>query len=272
VAYIADLTQTNYPQVEAALLQTDEDLRRGELSEANVGQVMTAMNQRARQRLGSGYATYVRLKLQGIADDIADIVAKAYAYPPASGQASFVRTVMLATIAHRFPADRAEVTDALIRFLRTFDLAFTDRRLRFVIQGVNDAYRTDDPRLGPLDADRRERLDTVKSELYVKLEELWDVVSPDAVKAGVGREPFGLFDEEQLAEAVRQEVSPQQFVHDHRDQLNALLDRLGAYLDGGAQALPGTAVGAVRGRHEPLAGTPAAATGPLPPGSRSGTP
>jgi hypothetical protein len=239
VAYIADLTQTNFPQVEAALLQTDDDLRRGELSQANLGQVITAMNQRARQRLGSGYATYVRLKLQGIADNIADIVAKAYAYPPASGQASFVRMVMLAAVADRVAPERAEASEALIGFLRTFDLAFTDRRLRFVIQGVNDAYRTDDPRLEPLDADRRERLDTVKAELYVKLEELWDVVSPDAVKAGVGREPFGLFDEEQLAEPVRREVSPQQFAYEHRDQLNALLDRLGAYLDGALKPFPG---------------------------------
>ena len=59
VAYIADLTQTNYPQIEAALHETDQDLRGGELSKANVGQVMTAMNQRARRRLGSGYAAYV---------------------------------------------------------------------------------------------------------------------------------------------------------------------------------------------------------------------
>ena len=86
VAYIADLTQTNYPQIEAALHETDQDLRGGELSKANVGQVMTAMNQRARQRLGSGYAAYVRLKLQGIANDVADIVAGAYAYPPDSGR------------------------------------------------------------------------------------------------------------------------------------------------------------------------------------------
>ena len=86
----------------------------------------------------------------------------------------------------------------------------------------------------------------VKSELYAKLEELWEVVSPDAVEGGVGREPFGLFDEEQLAEPVRREVSPQQFVEDHRDQLNALLDRLGAYLDGELKSFPGRAVGAVR--------------------------
>jgi patatin-related protein len=239
VAYIADLTQSNYPQVEAVLLETDADLRAGEVSQANLGQVMTAMNQRARQRLGSGYASYLRLKLQGIAGDIADIVARAYAYPPASGQASFVRMVMLAAVADRVAPERAEASEVLIGFLRTFDLAFTDRRLRFVIQGVNDAYRKDDPRLGPLDAGGRQLLDMVKSELYAKLEELWDVVSPDAVKAGVGQEPFGLFDEDQLAEPIRREVSAQQFVHDHRDQLNALLDRLGAYLDGVLTPFPG---------------------------------
>jgi patatin-related protein len=239
VAYIADLTQTNYPQIEAALQETDQDLRAGELSQANLGQVMAAMNQRARQRLGSGYVSYIRLKLQSIADDVAEIVARAYAYPAESGQASFVRTVMLAAIADRFAAGRAEVTQALVGFLRTFDLAFTDRRLRFVIQGVNDAYRQDDPRLGPLDAGRRQQLDTVKAELYAKLEELWEVVSPASVQAGVGQEPFGLFDEEQLAEPVRREVSPQQFAHDHRAQLDALLDRLGAYLDRALGPFPG---------------------------------
>jgi patatin-related protein len=239
VAYIADLTQTNYPQIEAALHETDQDLRAGELSQANIGQVMAAMNQRARQRLGSGYGSYLRLKLQGIADDVAEIVARAYAYPADSGQASFVRTVMLAAIADRFPAERAEVTEALVGFLRTFDLAFTDRRLRFVIQGVNDAYRQDDPRLGPLNPDRRDRLDRVKSELYAKLEELWEVVSPASVQAGVGQEPFGLFDEDQLAEPVRREVSPQQFAHEHGSQLDALLGRLGAHLDGTLKSFPG---------------------------------
>ena len=227
VAYIADLTQTNYPQIEAALDETDQDSRGGELSKANVGQVMTAMNQRARQRLGSGYAAYVRLKLQGIANDVADIVARAYAYPPDSGQASFVRTVMLATIAHRFPADQAEVTDALIRFLRTFDLALTDRRLRFVIQGVNDAYRQDNP-----GSDR--------STLIAGSSWTWSRRSCTPGSRSCGRSSrrhrsrrawapsrFGLFDEEQLAEPVRREVSPQQFAEEHRVPLDGLLDRLG---------------------------------------------
>jgi hypothetical protein len=55
----------------------------------------------------------------------------------------------------------------------------------------------------------------------------------------VGPEPFGLFDEEQLAEPVRREVSPQQFANDHGSQLDALLDRLGAHLDGTLKAFPG---------------------------------
>ena len=147
---------------------------------------------------------------------------------------------MLATIAHRFPADRAEVTDALVRFLRTFDLAFTDRRLRFVIQGVNDAYRQDNPRLGPLDPDRRQQLDMVKAELYARLEELGGRLAGFGA-GGRGPRPFGLFDEEQLAEPVRREVSPQHFAEEQRVLLNGLLDRLGRTWTKGAQAVPGTA-------------------------------
>jgi patatin-related protein len=239
VAYIADLTQTNYPQIEAGLRETDQDLHGGELSKANIGKVITTMNEQARQRLGSGYASYLRLKLQGISNDVADIVARTYAYPPDSGQASFVRTVMLTAIADRFPAERIEVTEALVGFLRTFDLAFTDRRLRFVIQGVNDAYQQDEPRLGALDHDRRERLDTIKSELYSKIEELWNAVSPTSVQAGVGREPFGLFNEEQLAGPVRREVSPQRFADEHRAQIDALLDQLAVHLNEQLTPFPG---------------------------------
>ena len=38
---------------------------------------------------------------------------------------------------------------------------------------------------------------------------------------------------------MRREVSPQQFAHDHGAQLDALLDRLGAYLDGALKPFPG---------------------------------
>jgi patatin-related protein len=238
VRYIADLTASNYRGIEEALRDADRALERGDLDQANVGQIMAAMNKQARDRLGTGYDSYVRLKLQGIAHDIADIVATTFAYPPDSGQASFVRGAMLIAIANRFPPEQAAPSDEVTQFLRTFDLAFTDRRLRFVIQGVNDAYRQDDRGLGPLDPGRRALLDTVKSELYRKIEELWSVVTPAAVQAAIGKQPFGLFDEGQLARPVQGEVSPQQFAHDHQAQLDALLDALKGYLDGALASFP----------------------------------
>jgi Protein of unknown function (DUF3376) len=201
--------------------------------------VNAAMYDRAKASLGSGYRSYVRLKLQRVVDDVAEIVARTWAYPPDSGQASFVRTVMLAALDQKLPAEGEEVvTEPVQAFLKTFDLAFTERRLRFVIQGVNAGYRDEAapspdgaPRLGPLDRGMRELLDTVKRELYGFVEELWSTVSPATIAAKLGEEPFGLFSDDQLADPLRREVEPQAFATEHRRQLDALLDSLKGHLD-----------------------------------------
>ncbi len=241
VAYVSDLAATNYPAIQAALHDADRDLRQGgDLTRANVGQVNAAMHQAARQRLGSGYRSYVRLKLQRVMDDVAEIVAGTWAYPPESGQASFVRTAMLALLERRFPAAETGevVTQPVMAFLKSFDLAFTERRLRFVIQGVNAGYGDaaagvggGTPPIGPLGDAERKQLDTVKRELYGFIEELWAAVTPATIRRQLGEEPFGLFSEDQLAEPLRREVEPQAFADQHRQQLDALLDRLKDHLD-----------------------------------------
>ena len=209
------------------------------MTQANVGRVNAAMYDRAKASLGSGYRSYVRLKLQRVVDDVAEIVARTWAYPPDSGQASFVRTVILAALDQKLPAEGEEVvTEPAQAFLKTFDLAFTERRLRFVIQGVNACYRDEAApspdgasRLGPLDRGMRELLDTVKRELYGFIEELWGTVSPATIAAKLGEEPFGLFSDAQLADPLRREVEPQAFATEHRRQLDALLDSLKGHLD-----------------------------------------
>jgi patatin-related protein len=247
IAYIADLARTNYPAIQAVLREADHNLHEGgDLTEANVGHVNTKMNELAMERLGSGYRSYVRLKLQRAIDDLAEIVARTWAYPPDSGQASFVRTVMLAALDHRFPAEGQEVlTEQVKAFLRTFDLAFTERRLRFVIQGVNEGYQDGGapspegaPQLGPPGRGERELLDTVKHELYGMIEELWNVVSPTTIADKLGDEPFGLFSDEQLADPLRREVSPQAFAQEHDGQLDALLDSLKGHLDTALESFP----------------------------------
>ncbi len=173
-------------------------------------------------------------------DDVAEIVAGTWAYPPESGQASFVRTAMLALLERRFPAAETGevVTQPVMAFLKSFDLAFTERRLRFVIQGVNAGYGDaaagvggGTPPIGPLGDAERKQLDTVKRELYGFIEELWAAVTPATIRRQLGEEPFGLFSEDQLAEPLRREVEPQAFADQHRQQLDALLDRLKDHLD-----------------------------------------
>jgi patatin-related protein len=249
VAYVSDLAATNYPAIQAALHDADRDLRQGgDLTEANVGQVNAAMHQAARQRLGSGYRSYVRLKLQRVMDDVAEIVARTWAYPSGSGQASFVRAAMLALLELKFPAAETGdvVTQPVLAFLKSFDLAFTERRLRFVIQGVNTSYGDaaagpggGTPPTGPLDDAQRGQLDTVKRALYGFIEELWAAASPATIQRQLGEEPFGLFSEDQLAEPLRREMEPQAFVDQHRQQLDALLDRLQGHLDAALGAFPG---------------------------------
>jgi patatin-related protein len=246
VAYIADLARTNYPAVQRALQEADQNLHKGgDLTQANVGRVNTRMHELAMDRLGTGYRSYIRLKLQHVIGDVAEIIARTWAYPPDSGQASFVRAVMLAALDQRFPAQGQEVlTEPVKAFLRSFDLAFTERRLRFVIQGVNERYRDaaapqGAPRLGPPDRDQREVLDQVKQELYGFIEELWRVVSPATIAEKLGEEPFGLFSDAQLAEPLRREVSPQAFAQEHDGQVDALLDSLKGHLDASLGSFPG---------------------------------
>jgi patatin-related protein len=249
VAYVSDLAATNYSAIQAALQDADRDLRQsGDLTQANVGRVNAAMHQAAEERLGSGYRSYVRLKLQRVMDDVAKIVARTWAYPSESGQASFVRAAMLALLERKFPAAETGkvITKPVMAFLKTFDLAFTERRLRFVIQGVNASYADAaagiggvPPPIGPLDDAKRKQLDTVKQELYGFIEELGATVSPARIQRQLGEEPFGLFSEDQLAEALHREVEPQAFADQHRQQLDALLDRLKDHLDATLGGFPG---------------------------------
>ena len=146
---------------------------------------------------------------------------------------------MLAALDQKLPAEGEEVvTEPAQAFLKTFDLAFTERRLRFVIQGVNACYRDEAApspdgasRLGPLDRGMRELLDTVKRELSGFIEELWSTVSPATIAAKLREEPFGLFSDAQLADPLRREVEPQAFATEHRRQLDALLGSLKGHLD-----------------------------------------
>jgi patatin-related protein len=215
VELVAGITAENYQRVERVLRQDIERVTSERLSQDEARALRDRMQELAVERAGDAYVTYVRLKLREAADYLASLVAEALAYPPESSQAGFLRAVMHAWVAEV----RAEERPG---FLDRFDRGYRERRLRFIIDGVNQRY--------PRHEAERPLLDTVKKELYDLLGELLEATSPEALRerlAGLGGD---LFLEVTARTPSQRLPSPSAFAGRHRDELGALAERLGAVL------------------------------------------
>jgi patatin-related protein len=253
VTHVADLTAISFEEVHKELEQLAGELLADEPpTAAAVGQRMGAVHDLARDRAGAAYLSYVQLKLQVVSRWLADLVAAAFAYPPESSHASFVRAVMREWMQHHYrirPGDRElqRQTD----FLDRFDIPYRERRLRFVIRGLNDLYATrpadraegsGEPQGGaPVDREGsgepqgdapvdRAALDQAKSELYDFLGRLHDASDPAEVRAAVGDPPFHVLNAEQLAAWVDADRSPDKFREEHGEAIDQLVDRIGEIL------------------------------------------
>jgi patatin-related protein len=224
VRHVADLTAIGFEEVHKELEQLAGELLADEPpTAAEVGRRMDAVHDLAKDRAGAAYLSYVQLKLQVVSRWLADLVADAFAYPPESSHASFVRAVMHEWVQHHYrirPGDRAlqRQTD----FLDRFDMPYRVRRLRFVIRGLNDLY--------PTHADDRAALDQAKSELYDFMDRLRGAADPAAVRAAVGDPPLHLLNAEQLAAWVDADRSPEEFRTQHGEAIDQLVDRIGEVL------------------------------------------
>ncbi len=145
--------------------------------------------------------TYVRLKLQDATAHLSAAIARANHYHADSSQAAFVRLALGAWLGGQ-PAFVDPQGDRAGRLLDQIDVGYRDRRLRFVLQGVNALYADSGPT-----APRRGSIDTLKRALWDRLEPLGDasahvvsalppvataVFAPKALTtATLGRDPAG---------------------------------------------------------------------------------
>ena len=188
-------------------------------------QISAAMHQvheQAREDGGSGYVTYLRLKMRAIQHSLAAALALAYAYPPESSQAAFVRAVIGEWQDRSFHADPGSAES--LRYLNRNDVPYRIRRLRFVVQGVNDLY--------PNPAVDRHHLDQAKRELYLAIDQLTAVLAPAAVRAAGGPAGDRLFADRALADWLAEDPDPVQFSREHDDEITDLMTRVGDYLEG----------------------------------------
>jgi patatin-related protein len=162
--------------------------------------------------------TYVRLKLQDAVERLATQLAQAFEYPRDSSQATFVRAALSAWVCHQPAFDAPTSSDAL-RLLGRIDLGYRDRRLRFVVQGVNALY-------GVAAAPPRGAIDEMKSALWDLLDEL--AALPSETVEALSPEQTRIFSPKALDDSTLG-CDPDRWAGAHDSQLTQLVD---AYAEG----------------------------------------
>jgi hypothetical protein len=109
-----------------------------------------------------GYPMYVRLKVSSAVDAFAGAACVVCDYTDASNQAVLVRALVRAWARSRglFEHEGAP-TEQQLKFVADFDLAYAQRRLQFVIDGVSWLYRD----LATPAFPSRQQLDALKERL-----------------------------------------------------------------------------------------------------------
>jgi patatin-related protein len=166
-----------------------------------------------------GQPAYVRLKISSAIDSFGKAACLVCDYTDSSNQAYLVQEILRAWARDRGlfkQSDEAEEskrwqpTDEQRDFVEGFDLAFSERRLRFVIAGVNWLYRD----VGKQDHPSREELDAVKRRLYDAVEELQQLSSGSAFSDEVGQGIGACFEEKRV----------NQYLADHKLDVKAFLE------------------------------------------------
>src|SRR5262249_32792489 len=102
----------------------------------------TKINDQTIEDAGLAYATYLRLKISSAVDRYADAICNVRDFPDDSNHAQLVRAVMRRWADERELFVRAaQPNDAQRVFLRELDLAYGERRLRFVTSALRWWYR-----------------------------------------------------------------------------------------------------------------------------------
>jgi patatin-related protein len=185
-----------------------------------------SINADAQRDAGFGYATYIRMKVSGVVDRYAATLAGAFDYPEESNQAAFVRGVMREWAGGKGLFERTtDPTEEQIAFLRAFDLGYGERRLRFVISGVNWWYG----HVGQPGFPDRPSLDAVKKRLYEAAELLAHTLAGAGFGPMLYRQLEDLFGEASLPPDLSDADA---FAEAHRADLDAIAEAVRASLEG----------------------------------------
>ena len=189
----------------------------------------TRTSEEACRSAGFSYATYVRLKISGVVDRYAGAVCAVCDYPPDSSHALLTRSALRAWAEQRqLSEQRTKPSPDQIQFLKDFDLAYGERRLRFVIDGLSHLYRN----AGTEGYPQREEIDTAKGRLGEAVVELGDAMSGTGFDAALNSRFTDCFGTDAIRKFLEKTgFDAHAYANNHRTQLDALETALREHLN-----------------------------------------
>jgi patatin-related protein len=230
VRRIGDIVETSWDTVEARVREIAGPLP--EIPKDPADPKLTAIRKRtdeeARRSAGFSYATYVRLKISGVVDRYAETACAVCDLPPDSTHALLTRSVLRCWAeARQLFEQRIEPSPEQIAFLVAFDLAYGERRLRFVIDGLNHLYRS----AGTPGYPARDQIDAAKATLWDAVGTLRDAMSGTGFDEALTREFTTCFPLEAMRKFMETTgFDADAYVRNYRAPLDALEVALAGYL------------------------------------------
>ncbi|MDT5134947.1 MAG: hypothetical protein QOE41_4258 [Mycobacterium sp.] len=157
----AGVPRASAEYAQAATAETLTELKAGLTNTEDVQELSNKMHKRAELALGPAWETYQRLKFEATARRLAVELEKRFKLPHKSARASFGRAAVLAWA--QGTEEWMEGGDALSDQLRATDVPYRERRLMFIIAGINELYPNEHTEGTP---PPREALDSLKAAAW----------------------------------------------------------------------------------------------------------
>jgi patatin-related protein len=244
VRRIRDIIETSFDPIRARIEQMIGTELTGLTQQQTPGELVewrTRINEDAQATAGFAYATYIRSKVSGVVDSFARTICRLGDFPVDSNQAALVGGVVHAWAGTRlyreFDDGRKAPVDDLVAFLRTFDLPYRARRLRFVIDGLSWWYAD----VGKAGYPTRKELDEGKAALWHARQVIVDAMDGRRLLTNLTADVLGLFAQAPIDAWIDGGRGPEEYAAERADELTRLEQEFGKALDaklaGSAEAL-----------------------------------
>lgn len=242
VRHLRGVIDATQPQIARLVAESAPRNLDSALSELEVRLWRMQASERAVQEAGFAYEGYVRLKLGAVLESVSRLISNACRFGTQSTEAQWVRHALLrwaedrqvchtaAQFERAVPGAGPDQLPPWVRFLLRFDASFRQRRLRFLVQRLNQLYgKLGDPLHVGLKA---EQLDRMKRLLYEAQEGLRRFDGGDGIAEATADQARLLFFRRiQPQQPERLAADAAAFAAANMAAIDAVIDRLADDID-----------------------------------------